>query len=467
MAAAPPPAPTVDARPGSDPFALPPPAAASSAAGAQAPSGAASADPFAAMAPPPVAPGNGGGIDPFALTAAPGAGAALNAPPGLNAGPDPLGLPPGTSPLPGSPEDIFGGLGGPPPVGDSGAPWDAGPAGGFNSPLDAETRVRNVDDDMLKMLATYSQVEQAKPEPEVAASAAPQVAARAKAERSTAPTSVGHPLLWHVAQGLLGLVLAAGVLVGVFSFRGGRFDDVSPGHVFSVVLFGEQTFEDSKLQTGELDVSVYPARSSERLVVVTGQVLNRGGAELPGVVVRGTLRDGDGQDVGTAEVYAGAVIDPFDLERSPDPRRVAAQVRERVARAGAALAPGKSWPFSLVISPQGQPDLSSTVVELELRAADAPRVGASSEPAAADEGGAAGEAGTVGAAAGPGGGDATPADATAAPNPPAAVGKPATKAPAKPSTKAPLKPAARPARKPGPAPAESDPPPPPPPPPPG
>ncbi|MBN2362051.1 MAG: zinc-ribbon domain-containing protein [Deltaproteobacteria bacterium] len=307
-----------------------------------------------------VPPAAGAVVDPFASIA--------------DAAKPPAGMPEGVSA-----EDLFSGLGipaqhdiVPPPTADFGPGLDH--ASGFDQVGgEQKTTLRSVDEGVLKLLAEYDAQEKA-------AAVAP--AAPAVGKTLQPPARVA--LWWHLLQAAGGLVVIAGLLIGIYQFRGGVIAELTPQSLFHVVLWGPQGFSADDLVTQHVAVSYYPVGLAQRQIVVLGEVRNAGAAPLPGVLVTGQLVDRDQQVVGTEEVYAGATVTPFDLGPSTTSSQLARLIKQRVVAASTTLAPGAVWPFSIVFA-QIPDDAHFGRVKVEARAADLPRAGDSPVPSSAPD----------------------------------------------------------------------------------
>jgi len=320
-------------------------------------------------------PHSGPVIDPFATRAATGGPPPLP-PPGADAGVDPLAPPAGAGSSV-SADDLFSGLGipsehdfAPPPMADSASALAE--AGGFDQVGgEQQTRLRTVDEGVLKLLAEYDAQEKATVGTPAAASAA-----------TLAPPSPRKAIWWHLVQTVAGLVVIAALLVAIYQFRGGVISELTPSTLLHVVLSGPQSFSADSLVTQHVAVSYYPVTASQRQVVVLGEVRNGGATALPGVLVKGHLVDADKQLIATEEVYAGALLTPLDLAPSATSQHLAQLVAARAVATAKPLAPGAAWPFALVFTriPEGA---QGGRVQVEARAADAPRVGGVSAPESA------------------------------------------------------------------------------------
>ena len=375
--AMPPPPPQEPVAAVADPFAMPPPPPQEPVA--------AVADPFAMPPPPPQAPPVGP-ADPFTnvpaserdpFSAAPAPGDAAQAsdlfamPPGPDAGTDPLAGPAGFS-AGATADDLFAGLGLSAEPGSGPLPFlgegEGGGPGFVEDDVEAKTRVRTVDDDMLQMLASYSQAEQqAKDTVEPASPAVNSPKPVAK----DAQVGAGRPWLTHLLQGAAGLAVALGLLFGVYRFRGGQVAELELRHVLNVVLFGELGQVSAGLRTRSVAVQSYPINAQERRVLVVGEVENSGDQAVPAVLVSAQLFAADGSEQDNAQAYAGAEVDPFLLRYSANTQEFLNKIQNLVAENKKSLQPGEVWPFTLAFAITAN-KAEGGQVKLKLRSADRP-----------------------------------------------------------------------------------------------
>ena len=339
-----------------NPFAVPAPATT-----ADSPAAMAENDPFAIAAPPPAPVDEIAGMpDPF------------SEPPGPDAMGDPLAASAGLDAPVVSADDLFAGLGLPMDSPSDGMPFeqDDRSAGFADGDVEAQTRVRTVDDDMLQMLASYSEDEQEQ-EKIVDQGQKKQSEKAAKGASDSAEKSQYlSPWMTHSLQAVAGLAVAVGLLLLLFQFRGGQFSNLAPKHFFNVVMFGELGQVIGGLRTRSVEVQSYPVSNKQRRVLVLGEVENKGQREVPAVLVSATLFAKDGTELEQAQAYAGAGSSPFELRAVVAGHTKLAKKLKAESAHAQGLAVDQNMPFVVAFSSSADKALGGKV-QLNVRAADA------------------------------------------------------------------------------------------------